>query len=129
MKNSSSKTVFCSRDRAVMLAAYHFAHLSLVLFFLSIGKKAATSEHICMPWNFLYSEKDSLLICFCKKLISLGVCDFKAARSGNIRRPFMHTEAPQFRSIQTGYELIKNLKWLSAKWVTSLFNSRKKHSQ
>lgn len=46
-----------------------FSSVSSSFFFLSIGEKAATSELVSVPWNFLYSEKAYLFICYLKDLL------------------------------------------------------------
>lgn len=55
-KNKSPTTKDCfGAVIAAMETAYHFAlpALPLSFFFLSIGEKAATSEPVSVPWNFL----------------------------------------------------------------------------
>ena len=88
--------MFCGADIATIVTANHLAQPYLPLFFLSICDKGATSEHTCVSWSFVYSEKNYRFICFLKRLISLGVSDFKIAGSDNIKSPLTYAEALSF---------------------------------
>ena len=75
--NTFLKVVFCGVDMATRVTANHFANPSLSLFFLSACNKVLPQNTFVCPRAVCILEKDYLFICFLKRLMTLGIADFK----------------------------------------------------